>query len=225
MIPNKGLLKKTLLVISAVMASAVVIFAGINIYINRSACGKIITAADAIGQADAVLVLGAAVGTGGRPSGILNDRLNTGVELYTKSRARKILISGDHGKDHYDEIKTMKKYLLKAGVPPGDLFIDHAGFSTFDSIVRSKQVFNARSLIIVTQEYHLPRAIFIAEKAGLSVLGAPADRGRYSGIAYFMLREYFANIKAVGDVIFNLPGEHPAGTVDIHGDGRTSWKE
>ncbi len=169
----------------------------ISAYVISSAGGKIssyITAED-FKDADCILVLGAGVRSDGSPSHMLEDRLLTAIELYEKGVAPKILMSGDHGTKEYDEVNTMKDFAIAHGVPSEDVFMDHAGFSTYDSIYRAKEIFEAENIIIVTQRYHLYRAIYLAEKLSLNPLGMPADLRSYSGQAYRDLREHIARAK------------------------------
>ena len=147
---------------------------------------------------DCILILGAGVWDGNRPSPMLADRLDEGIKLYNKGIAPKILVSGDHGKADYDEVNVMKKYLMDAGIPDEDIFMDHAGFSTYESMYRAKEIFNVKKLIIVTQEYHLYRAIYDARKLGLEAYGVAAD-GYYNFAITKQLyndsREFLARVK------------------------------
>ena len=116
--------------------------------------------------ADAIIILGAYVRPDGALSWILRDRLDTGLELYRAGLAPKILVSGDHGQKNYNEVQTMKDYLLDHDVPAQDIFMDHAGFDTYDSLYRARDIFQVKSAIIVTQNFHLPRALYIARRLG-----------------------------------------------------------
>ena len=120
-------------------------------------------------QADCIVVLGAGVWNGS-PSPMLEDRLKEGIDLYKHGVARKILMSGDHSTEEYDEVNVMKKYAIEHGIPSEDIFMDHAGVSTYDSIYRAKEIFNLKNIVIVTQEYHLYRALFIANQLGINAL-------------------------------------------------------
>lgn len=133
-------------------------------------------------EADAILALGAYVFPDGTVSFMLYDRLNEAYELYENGKAGKILVSGDHGRKNYDEVNTMKKYLLDKNVPAEDVFMDHAGFSTYESIYRARDIFQVKKVIIVTQEYHLKRAIFIARELGLDAYGVASDRHDYGEV-------------------------------------------
>ena len=150
------MLKKRLLIIAAVLAAlaAGTVFVP-DIIVVSSAKDRIITADEAaeLENTDCVLVLGAGV-RDGSPTPMLRDRLITGISLYKSGAAPKIIMSGDHGREDYDEVNVMKSYAVENGVPDSDVFMDHAGFSTYDSVYRAKAVFEADSIIIVTQKYH-----------------------------------------------------------------------
>lgn len=174
-------------------------------------------------QADAVLVLGAAVYRDGRMSAVLYDRAATAMEVYRAGKAKKILISGDHGKEDYDEVNAMKSFFAQNEIPAEDIFIDHAGFNTYDSANRARQVFQAESLIVATQEFHLPRALYLARRAGIEAHGVRADLREYNPGFYNTWREHGARIKAFWMVIFNVEPRFLGDAVPITGDGRASW--
>lgn len=165
--------------------------------------GKIISAEEAAGfDADCILILGAGVREDGSPTYILLDRLDAGIELYNLAVSGKILVSGDHGRENYDEVNAMKDYAVSKGISSQDVFMDHAGFSTYESMYRAREVFNAKKIVIVTQEYHLYRAIYIANALGLDAVGVKADRYIYSGEAWRQAREHMARIKDFVKCIF-----------------------
>ena len=169
------------------------------------------------------LVLGAQVYKSGNPSAILKDRLLKAMELYRKNIVKRFLLSGDHGSKYYDEVNNMKKFLLKNGVKGEDIFLDHAGFNTYSSIVRAKEVFVVTNLIIVTQEFHLPRAVYIARKKGMDAYGYIADRRQYTGMKYYKVREYFARIKSRFEVLFNVKPKYLGEEIPITGKSKLSW--
>ena len=156
-----------------------------------------------IEDVDCILVLGCWVNEHGQPSSMLRDRLTRGVELYDLGAAPKLLMSGDHGRENYDEVDAMKRYALEAGVPSADVFMDHAGFSTYDSIWRAKNVYDAKKIIIVTQKYHLYRALYIAEKLGVEAYGVSADLRSYTKQLKYDMREILARVKDVFWVEYN----------------------
>ena len=120
--------------------------------------------------ADAIVVLGASVFADGTPSGILQDRLDDGIALYRAGAAPKMIMSGDNSTVSYNEVKAMKDYAIAQGVPSEDIFCDHAGFSTYESMYRAKHVFGAERIVVATQTYHLYRALYSAQGLGLSLI-------------------------------------------------------
>ena len=144
---------------------------------------------------DCILVLGCLVHDSGRPSDMLSDRLRRGLALYEAGAAPKLLMSGDHGRENYDEVDAMKRYAVEAGVPTQDVFMDHAGFSTYESLYRARDVFQAKTVLIVTQEYHLYRALHIAKRLGLEAYGVGADYHTYVGQSVREIREVLARAK------------------------------
>jgi vancomycin permeability regulator SanA len=126
---------------------------------------------------------------------MLGDRLQVGLQLYQAGKANRILVSGDHGRTNYDEVNTMKNYLKERGVPGDAVFMDHAGFSTYESMYRARDIFRVHKVIIVTQRYHLLRAVYSARQMGLEAYGVASDLQRYPGIERFELREVLARNK------------------------------
>ena len=151
--------------------------------------------------AEAILVLGASVFPDGRPSGILQDRLDQAIALYHAGCAPKLIMSGDGRQTSYNEPAAMKAYAISQGVPSEDIFCDRGGYSTYDSTYRARFIFGARSLIIVTQSYHLSRALYSASGLGIDVIGVPSDGGPYLRQTYYDLREIPARTK---DFLYTL---------------------
>lgn len=182
---------------------------------------KILTPQEAakIQDADCILVLGCQVRNNGVPSAMLEDRLRRSVELYDLGAAPKLLMSGDHGRTDYDEVNAMKQYALDAGVPPEDVFMDHAGFSTYESMYRARDVFQAKKVIIVTQQYHLYRSIYAAEALGMEAYGVACDYRQYSGQLKRDLREVLARAKDVATGIFQPKPTYLGEAIPIWGDG------
>lgn len=148
---------------------------------------------------DAIIVLGAGV-SGDDVSQVLGDRLDTALLLYREGRAGKILLTGDHASKHYDEVAAMRKYLEARGVPSEALLLDGAGVDTFSSIARARMVYGVTRAIVVTQAFHLPRAVWLARALGIEADGAEADRRTYRGAAWFQVREIISRTKAWVDV-------------------------
>lgn len=216
---KKPRLRKILLiiaVIAVVMLAAVLIINSLVVNSGK----KIISATEAahVG-ADCILVLGAGVNDDGSPSYMLADRLDTAIELYRAGVAPKLLMSGDHGRKGYDEVNTMKDYALQQGVPSADIFMDHAGFATYDSIYRARDVFQADKVIIVSQRYHLYRALYIAEALGLDAYGVAAEDITYSGQWYRDLREVAARCKDFIKCLFRPEPALLGEVIPVSGNG------
>jgi SanA protein len=175
-------------------------------------------------HAQVALVLGAGLDPDGSPSGMLEDRLRAAAALYEDGGVDRVLASGDHGRPGYDEVNAMRRELVRLGVPDGDVFTDHAGFDTLDSVVRARKVFGVDSAIVVTQGFHLPRALWLARRAGLTAHGLEAGAGRgYGGRGtQARVREVVARTKAFGDVLTGARPKYLGPRVDIDGDARAS---
>ena len=192
------------------ICAAIVFVLVINIVVVKTAEPLIITAEEAaeLGQYDCILVLGAAVSEYG-PSPMLADRIDKGLELFELGASRIMLLSGDNGSIEYNEVQAMKEYAVKNGAEAGldarNIYLDYAGFSTYDSAVRCKEVFKAERVVIVTQRYHLYRAVYNAKKAGLDVVGVAA-KDMKPGQSGRDLREIPARFK---DFFFTLTGASP----------------
>ncbi len=193
----------------------------INAYVVTSAKKQIISSTQAsnLSDVDCIIVLGCLVRPNGTPSDMLSDRLKRGVELYQNGSAPKIIMSGDHGQKEYNEVQTMKQYALDSGIVSEDIFMDHAGFCTYDSIYRAKEVFKAKKVIIVTQEYHLSRALLIARKLGLEAYGVASDYHTYRGQTYRDIREIIARNKDFLYTIIKPKPKYLGEAIPISGDG------
>lgn len=215
-----------------VAAAAVFLFAAalvgtLNLIVVQSTKGNIHPADEiASGEPyDCILILGCAVKAsetaedGYVPSGMLEDRLFTGLALYESGIAPKILVSGDHGSKDYDEVNVMKNFLTDKGVPAEDIFMDHAGFSTYESVYRAKAIFGAERIAVVTQQYHLYRAVYIAESLGLEAAGVSSDLHTYRGQSMRDLREIAARTKDVFSVTFRVKPKFLGEPVSLAGDG------
>lgn len=172
--------------------------------------------------ADCILVLGAGVREDGQPSNMLEDRLKTAVQLYKNGAAPKILMSGDHGREEYDEVGCMKAYALNCGVPEDDIFLDHAGFSTYESIYRVREIFGAEKIIVVTQKYHLYRALYIADSFGIDAVGASADLRTYIGQSLRETRELAARVKDFIYTLFKPEPTYLGEKVSLTGSGKVT---
>ncbi len=193
----------------------------INSIVKLSTSDQIISSEEAakLEDIDCILVLGCFVKDDGRPSDMLFDRLTRGVELYDLGAAPKLLMSGDHGREEYDEVAAMKQFAIDEGIPSEDVFMDHAGFSTYESIYRAKDIFQADKILIVTQEYHLYRALYIADQLGVEAYGVSSDYHTYVGQFMRDFREMLARVKDCATCIFKPEPTYMGEAIPIFGDG------
>lgn len=192
-------------VIGCVVAALVVV-AGTNIAVIAITKNDIVdTDTTRAMDADAIVVLGASVFSDGTPSGILQDRLDGAIALYFAGAAPKIIMSGDNSTTSYNEVKVMKDYAVEQGVPSEDVFCDHAGFSTYESMYRAHHVFGADRIVVVTQTYHLYRALYAAQGLGMDAVGVPTDYHAYSNQMQYDLREIPARTKDFFQTLFKVP--------------------
>lgn len=218
---KRGLWKRILLVVLCLGIVGGGLVLGINTHVKKTAEAHIITQEEAADQVDVdcILVLGCGVREDGTPSHMLEDRLKQGVALYNLGASPKLLMSGDHGRVDYNEVGTMKQYAVSAGIPSEDVFMDHAGFSTYESLYRAKEVFGAEKVIVVSQEYHLYRALYIAERMGLDACGVSADYRTYWGQTSRDIREILARAKDFLNTIFWPEPTFLGETIPVSGNG------
>ena len=178
---------------------------------------------DDIPHTQTAIVLGALVEPDGTMSGMLEDRTTRALQLWEAGKVDRILLSGDHGDWIYDEPDTMRNYLIEHGVPGRVIFTDHAGLDTWATMVRAKKVFGVTDAVVITQGFHMPRALYLADVAGLDAIGLDADQRKYGAKGRESnLREILARVKAVSDA--TLKSDVTLGPpVPITGDGRKSW--
>ena len=213
------------LVLIGVLGVATV--AAINGIVIGTASKRILTPEEAaeLTDVDCILVLGCLVNDGGVPSDMLHDRLRQSVELYKMGAAPKLLMSGDHGRENYDEVDAMKIYAVGQGIASEHVFMDHAGFSTYESMYRAKEIFGVKKVIIVTQEYHLYRAVYIARSLGLDAYGVTSDYNRYLGQFRRDVREVLARVKDFGTSILKPEPTYLGEFIPIWGDGNLTNDE
>ena len=193
-----------------------------NLAIKWSSEESICRSADDVPARPVAIVFGAKVGSLG-PSSILRDRLDAGIRLYKLGKVGKLLLSGDHGRHEYDEVNAMRKYALERGVKPEDLFLDHAGFRTYATLYRARDVFGVTSAVLVTNEFHLPRAIYTGKRFGLDVVGLTSDARSYRSWLFNDCREFLARTLAWLQVNIIRPKPKYLGPrIDITGDGRVT---
>ncbi|WP_169927297.1 SanA/YdcF family protein [Labilithrix luteola] len=174
------------------------------------------------GPADCALVLGARVFADGSPSDILRDRLDESLAAYESGRVTRIVVSGDHRHASYDEPNAMRAYLEAHGVPPERIFMDHAGFDTYSSVWRAKHVFGASRIVVVTQRYHLSRALWVARSLGMEAEGRASDHHLYRGMAWYATREVVSRTKAVLDIALGREPRHAGPPISLDTDGRVT---
>lgn len=209
--------------LAAVLAIA---FAVVLVFAGTNAAAILTTQDDIVDQqaaasfdADAIIVLGASVYPDGTPSGILQDRLDDGIALYFAGAAPKIIMSGDNGTESYNECWAMKQYAISQGVPSEDVFCDHAGFSTYETMYRARHVFGADRVVIATQTYHLYRAVYDARGVGMEAIGVPSDYGEYVNQSWYDFREIFARTKDFFQVLFSVPSTFVGDPISLDQSG------
>ena len=212
--------KRVLRTIFALFLASILVPLGISAYVCASVQDQIISLSEAANlDADAILVLGALVRDSGKPSGVLEDRLITGIEAYQSGASDRLLMSGDHGQEDYDEVNAMKDYAIEQGIPADVIFMDHAGFSTYESLYRARDIFQVKTVLIVTQQYHLYRALYVARALGLNAYGIAADLREYSGMPRFEAREILARTKDFFYAMLQPLPTYLGDVIPITGDG------
>ena len=195
----------------------------INLIVVFSTKEKIITTDEAtkLDNIDCILILGAGI-RGNAPSPMLEDRLLEGISLYQNQVSPKILASGDHMNKDYDEVNVMKDYLVGHKIPSQDVFMDHAGISTYDSIYRAKHIFQAKKIIIVTQEYHLHRALYIAKQLGIEAYGISSNPRTYTNQEIREVREILARTKDFAKSLYKPKSTYLGEPISLLGNGDTT---
>ena len=218
---RKLLIRRLLFGLVLLFAAGIGAVFGVNAYVQASVQDRILTEEQAaeLEEIDCVLVLGCGLEADGSPSPMLHDRLQQGVALYQKEAAPKLLVSGDHGREEYDEVNAMKRFAEEQGVPSEDVFMDHAGFSTYESVYRARDIFQVRRMVIVTQEYHLSRALYIAKRLGIEAWGVPPDPRTYSGQTARDLREILARDKDFLTCILKPKPTYLGKAIPVNGNG------
>ena len=192
----------------------------INITVVMTTKNNIITQdkAKELNGIDCILVLGAGI-RGNYPSPMLEDRLKQSISLYEDNVSSKILASGDHMNYDYDEVNVMKDYLVGHKIPSQDIFMDHAGISTYDSIYRAKYIFQVKKIIIVTQEYHLYRALYIAKQLDIEAYGVSSNPRTYTNQIKRDIREAFARVKDFFQCLLKIESKYLGKEIPIIGNG------
>ena len=210
--------------IITVLISAAVLLLAVIFVPNFIVVGKVkndiisLEEAESLADTDCAVILGAGV-RNGEPTPMLKDRLLTGIDLYKSGAVKKLIVSGDHGSKDYDEVNIMKSFAVDNGVPDEDIFMDHAGFSTYETVYRAKEIFEADNIIIVSQKYHLYRALYIAEKLDVKAVGVSADLRTYSGQKMRDLREILARDKDFFNCIIKPEPTYLGEKIPVSGNG------
>lgn len=200
------------------VAGAIAVMLVVPIVVRSIVQPHLFASDDGLRTAQAAMILGASV-VAGEPSAILAQRADAGIALYRAGVVKKLLVTGDNGERSYDEVSATLTYLLGKGVPARDIFLDRAGFDTYSSMYRARHIFGARSIIIVTQDFHLPRAVFLARAMGIDADGFVAGDG---GTGWDYLREIPATIKAVGDLVFHRQPKYIGAPMPLVGKGNAA---
>lgn len=230
---KKGILKRTISIIIKLLILGVIVIIGLNLFVVKSTEDRIKATIDSdsdkvtASEVDAlkaikpqcIMVLGASVNPDGTPSPMLQDRLDTGIELYHAGVAPKLLLTGDNGQIVYNEVAVMREYAIEKGVKKKDIFLDHAGFSTYESVYRANYIFNVKSMVVVTQGYHLYRTLYGCDKMGIQALGAEANQETYTGQEYREIREILARDKDVAKWMVKPNPTFLGETIPISGSG------
>jgi SanA protein len=218
-----SLLGRILAGVALVVFLLVILVLTTSLVVSRGGRSRIAASAEDAPKAKVAIVLGARVLPSGNPSDMLADRLDTGVALYKAGKVQKLLLSGDHGQTTYDEVNAMRKYCLARGVADQDIFMDHAGFDTYDTMYRARDVFQVTDCLVVTQSFHLPRAVYTARALGLDATGVSADLHSYPNEWRFASREWPARVKAFFQLhVLHSQPKYLGPVIPIDGDGRAT---
>ena len=214
-------LKPIVMILLCLALVGVIALCSINGYVKSVAKERIVTVEETatLEDVDCIIVLGCQVRDDGTLSHMLRDRLMRGLDVYHAGATPKLLMSGDHGRKEYDEVNAMKQYAIENGVPSEHVFMDHAGFSTYETVYRAKEIFEADKVIIITQEYHLYRALYIADKLGLEAYGVSADLNKYAGQSMRDFREILARCKDWAMCIFKPEPTYLGESIPVNGNG------
>jgi len=186
-------------------------------YIKHTTASLIYTTMQEVPETHTAIVLGASVKGDGHLSTILEDRVETAYRLYQQGKVKRLLLSGDHGSKYYDEPTAMKAYLVNKGIPAEHIYLDYAGFDTYDSMYRSQAVFEVKDALIITQNFHLPRALYIARRLDLNYKGFVSDLHHYNHESSNKKRELLANVKAFMELSYKKKPTYLGEKIPING--------
>jgi SanA protein len=216
-------IKKILYTLTGLPIAATLVLLLINWHVVSNGKPYIYATISDVPECYTGIVLGAKVNKSGSPSDILKDRIDVAIDLYKNHKIKRFLLTGDHGTSGYDEVNNMKDYLIKNGIDTENIFLDHAGFDTYSSMVRAKEVFQVTDAIIITQQFHLSRAVYIARSKGLNAYGVTSDKRYYRSMEYLKFREMIANVKALYEIIINKSPRFLGKQIPITGDSKLSY--
>lgn len=202
------IIKKLFKFLLKIVLSCLFIICSINAYMILESNNKMIEneSIQSLKDIDTIIILGCGLKTNETPSDMLAERLDKGIELYHLNVSNRILMSGDHKDEYHDEVSVMKNYAVQNHVPSENIYLDHAGYSTYESMYRAKEIFQAKNVVIVTQKYHLYRAVYIANTLGLNAYGVSSNSSPFSGDFTLDLREMLARTK---DFIYTIVKPKP----------------
>lgn len=222
----KSFFKKHFRKILITTSLGVFIIFSINYYIVKTTENYVFTEIEKLPKVDAIIVLGAKVNQE-KLSYVLEDRLVAGINIIYANKAEAILLSGDHGQKEYDEVNSMRKYIFRRNfkVKKEQIFMDHAGFDTYDSMFRAKEIFDIKSAIIVTQDFHINRSVYIARNLGINAYGFAVNEDMYKESVRFnwKIREILTRVKAFKDILISSNPTYLGEKIPITGNGMKSW--
>jgi SanA protein len=214
-------LKKYLKILAYLFVLGLIAIVSVNVYVKSTTKTYIHHSLKRFPKNDVGIIFGAGI-RGDQPSKYLKDRLDAGILLYKSKRINKILLSGDNGREEYDELTVMKNYCFNHGVDTTKIFIDYAGFDTYSTMYRARHIFKIKKATLISQEYHLNRAIYIGQKLGIKSVGYSANKGEYLGYNYVCFREYGSIFKSFLDVLRNREPHFLGGEININGESNYS---
>ncbi|PRP65895.1 SanA/YdcF family protein [Nonlabens agnitus] len=211
-------MKRLLNIIVFLVVGGLLAVVFLQVYVNQTAAPHMKYNLEDIEPAYTGIVLGASVRPDKSLSPILKDRVDAAYTAYQEGKIKKFLLSGDHGQTDYDEVNAMKTYLNNKGVPDSDIFLDHAGFDTYDSMIRARSIFKVEKAIVFTQKFHLPRAVYLGRNLDLDLEGFAVDPKSYEPSAYLKRREWLANVKAWTEIYIEKRPTFEGISIPITGD-------
>ena len=217
-------MKKYFKILAFLSIFGLITILSVNAYVKSTTKKYIYYSLKKFPKNDVGIIFGAGI-KGDQPSKYLKDRLDAGISLYKAKRINKILLSGDNGRDEYDELTVMKNYCFSHGVDTTKIFIDYAGFDTYSTMYRARHIFKIKKATLISQEYHLNRAIYIGQKLGVKSVGYSANSGEYLGYKYVTFREYGSVFKSFWDVLRNREPHFLGNPININGASNYSKED